>query len=257
MRVLDRFEAASQNLFQTYVELGRATPGAHLWVEEGFTACSGAFEHPICNFAADLKLDRSTVARLRLLAQAHPSFCVYFADSENGTRGANLLAEDGFRLAYQLVQMVAEPGGIGDEAPLHEATTAAERIHTATFMVDQFFKRQAPVFRRRVAEATARALDLRLLTLREHNHIQAAVMLCESGGTLGIYNLCVAQSLRGMGIGKNIVRTVLNMARCEGSLVTLQCDLSLVPWYRDQGFRIVGSVDVYTLPMFPVIDIMG
>jgi GNAT superfamily N-acetyltransferase len=246
--------AASTNLIRTYFRLGRATPGARVLEEEGFRACVGEFEHPICNFAADLDLSPWSARRLRTLASARGAFNVYALPGDQPGHLEEILVRAGFRKTYRLVQMVAEPLPAAYGIQVEEAKVQRERAEVARFMADQFFSRQPERFRRKVADATATATDLDLYGLFEREARLGAVMLCRSEGALGIYNLCVASPNRGRGRGGDLVRWCL--AQAQDELVTLQCEPRLEGWYESLGFRSIGNVEVFGLSPEQVPDIM-
>jgi predicted GNAT family N-acyltransferase len=249
--------AAAENLRFTYLQLGLAVPGASVVEEEGFLACVGAFEHPICNFATRLALDPWSARRLRDLAAAHPAFHVYSLEDDHPRHHTELLERQGFRIAYRLIQMIAEPDDPGPYPELTAATTIPERQRIAQFMGTQFFSRQATTFRQRVATATAHATELALYELTERSHRVGAVMLCRTGGVVGLYNLCIAAARRGKGLGRGIVAWARAEAAAAGNPVCLQCDARLTGWYEHLGFRRVGNVDVYSLAKMQPPDIMN
>ncbi|MEA2552328.1 MAG: hypothetical protein QOJ65_504 [Fimbriimonadaceae bacterium] len=246
---------AALNLAHTYLELGRATGGAEVWQEVGFQACKGPMEHPICNFAVDLKVDPGVAARLREIALERRCFSVYgiFPDSDEEE---HVLESHGFALSHKLQLMVCDEAA-AEATPIVEAVTPLEKRKLATFMVDQFFHRQPTGFRRKITEATASSESLRLFRADWSGKTAGAVMVSEHAGVLGIYNLCVAPQFRSRGWGSAIVRSVIEIARAKGCGVTLQCAPVLASWYGSLGFKEVGSVSVFGLFRFKEIDIMG
>jgi predicted GNAT family N-acyltransferase len=245
---LDLLTAASQNLLFTYFELGRASARSKIWNEAGFQACVGDIEHPICNFAAGLNLDRYSANRLARVALDRATFNVYATPMDKPENIGDLLGMEGFHRSYRLVQMVADPQHIQPKSSLVRAATRYDRHQIALFMVDQFFKKQGKPFREQVAEATSLATSLELLAMRKDGKILAAAMVCFSSGMAGVYNVCVEESLRGLGIGTSLIREILAVSSIRNAPTTLQCDPKLEAWYSGAGFRRTGEIDVYALP---------
>jgi ribosomal protein S18 acetylase RimI-like enzyme len=245
-------EAAAENLSQTYLALGRSAAGATTWSERGFTACTGAMDHPICNFAIANQLDEGICTRLRHIATQRRCFSLYTVPPLESDR----LETEGFALSHELKMFLGEEVSEGDHL-LSEAESVHERLKLADFMMGQFFHRQPTAFRRGIAEATSRATELKLLCAEGNGRIAGAVMLSEHAGVLGIYNLCVSSAFRRRGWGRAIVGSVARMAAQKGLGLTLQCEPGLAPWYETLGFREVGSVSVFGLLRFREIDIMG
>lgn len=256
MTTLSLERSASQNLIGTYFRLGAATPRAQLWQEDGFRICTGDFEHPICNFAADLRLTPWSARRLVEIAINRPSFNVYVLPGDEPRHVRELLQSAGFRLGHCLVQMSAEPKYRPTSVSLKEAACPNERARVARFMVEQFFGRQPNLFRRRVADTTCAASELPLYTIEERGRILAAVMLSDEGNVVGMYNLCVSASLRGKGWGSELVHSVLNLAAARGKAVVLQCEPGLQSWYSNLTFSAIGDVAIHSLPKCHALDIM-
>ena len=102
---------ASENLLRTYFCLGLAIPNTTVIQETGFRACLGEFDHPICNFGADLRLDPWSAKQLASLASSRKCFNVYSLPGDSPKHVAELLRRCDFRISYRLIQMVAEPVG--------------------------------------------------------------------------------------------------------------------------------------------------
>ena len=245
--------AAAENLCQTYLALGRSAAGATTWAERGFTACTGSMDHPICNFAVAKQLDPAICSRLRQIAAQRRCFSLY---SMPQLETENPLETEGFALSHKLKVLLGQDVEATDPI-LIEAETVQERLKLADFMMGQFFHRQPTLFRRGIAEATAKAANLRLLRAEGNGRIAGAVMVSEHAGVLGIYNLCVSSAFRRRGWGRAIVGSVARMAAQKGLGLTLQSEPGLASWYETLGFREVGSVSVFGLLRFREIDIMG
>jgi len=257
LNLLEIQRGSSANLCQTYFSLGLAVPNSTKIAEEGFQACLGEFEHPICNFAVGLKLDPWSTKQLGSIAAKKRAFNVYALPGDTPEHLGELLHRSNFRVNYRLAQLVAEPIPKHRGPEMIIAESPVRRYEVARFMTEQFFSRQTEGFRKRVAQATADATELELHELIESNQRAGAVMLCHSAGVVGIYNLCVASARRGFGLGKELTRWALSTAFDSGKLVTLQCDARLKPWYEEQGFCQTGTVEVYTLSKSGRGDIMG
>src|SRR5580692_6503199 len=91
---------ASENLLRTYFSLGLAIPNSTTVEEEGYIACLGEFEHPICNFAAGLRLDPWSAKQLATLAATRKSFNVYAVPGDSPPHLAELLRRCDFRISY-------------------------------------------------------------------------------------------------------------------------------------------------------------
>ena len=249
--------AASANLLKTYFSLGLAIPNSSMIAEEGFKACVGEFEHPICNFAAGLHLDPWSAKQLLQLAANKKSFNVYALPGDTPRHLGELLHRCDFRVSYRLVQMVAEPVGSHHGPQVQPASSNDKRLDIARFMTEQFFNRQSEGFRQRVASATANASELELYELLAYDRRCGAIMICPGDDIIGVYNLCIASANRGVGLGKELTAWALSQAFKQGKLVTLQCDSRLQSWYTNQGFRVTGAIDVYTLSKTGRSDIIN
>ncbi len=256
MMTLGIEQAASRNLIGTYFRLGAATPGARLWHEDGFRICTGAFEHPICNFAADLSLSRQSALRLLEIAVARPSFNVYVLPGDEPSNASRILESVGFRQGHALALMAAKPIWKPTCVELLGAQTRDERARVARFMMEQFFGRQSHSFRKRVSETTCAAIELPLYTVEDKGNIVGAVMLSDEGSATGVYNLCVSYPFRSRGWGAEIVQAVLNLAAEHNRPVVLQCEESLQGWYQGRTFTRVGMVGIHNLPKSQSLAIM-
>lgn len=249
--------APNLNLIRTYLELGASVAGAKAWREPGFCACTGPLDHPVCNFATDLALERSSTARLVEVAKTRRSFAVYSLPGEAQERNDELLRSFGFDVTHRLVQLKANTSLSNAGADLCEAVAAEDRRRVAAFMAEQFFAKSAHRYRRGIVEATLNATPLKLFRRETQGRVEAAVMLSEHLSTVGIYNLCVDASLRRKGLGTKIVRDITHQALSAGLGVSLQCERNLVGWYRKIGFADLGEVTVYGLCRLRDVAIMG
>jgi predicted GNAT family N-acyltransferase len=253
----DVADAAAQNLAETYLRLGLATPGAAELREPGFRGCLGQYDHPICNFAVNLDLEPWSARRLADLARPREAFNVYILPGDRPGHVAELLERAGFERSYVLRQMAAAPSDVDSNLELHQVSQLQDRHAISQFMADQFFSNQPHLFRRRVVEATAHAEDLELWAYLRDGKPVAALMLSPHAGALGVYNVCVASRQRNRGYGSSLMRWALNEARRRDLPVVLQCDPRLESWYARQGFVGLGELDVRALAKGSYSDIMG
>jgi hypothetical protein len=248
-------EAATENLTHTYLELGRSLLGSRIWRGDGFRSCTGHLDHPICNFAIDVRPRESDFEQLRQLAFRKNSFTVYVLPPHDDPRGLAAMADAGFSVSHKLSIMVSD-SVISDRVELEEVEIGGRR-KIAEFMADQFFHRQPTSFRRGIAEATASATSLRLIRAYWNKRTAGAAMISEHADVIGLYNLCIAPHFRSRGWGSAIVRTVVDDAAKGRRSVTLQCEPSLASWYSSLGFKEVGTVSVFGLYRFKEVDIIG
>ena len=252
--------SASENLLDTYFALGASSPSVSIRQEIGYRICVSQANHPISNFAAVLRLDPNAAARLAQIAAVRPCFHVYRLPSDQPRHAAELLYQAGFRVGHVLTQMAwiigEELNDDHSNVHLDFAGTNREREKVAGFMTDQFFAKQPNSFRRQVLDGTSRADSLQLAWSEDRGRIVAAVMICESLETLGVYNLCVSTGMRNRGWGKRMIRTLKELAIAKRKPIVLQCEPSLVGWYRSQGFHSVGFVEVFSFTAGSALDII-
>lgn len=240
----DVWDRAADNLERTYLGIGMATPEARVTDLPGCKVCECALQHAVGNFAIVRSEPGENAERLRLIASKHSNFNVYAVDS--GDRTACALRHAGFQKAYRLVAMLAQGIDYPPQTELRRAESEEQMLRVAEFMALQFFFRQNASLRSTIAKATAHS-GMDLCEVVESERRIGAVMLSRTPGLLGIYNLCVDIPLRGRGLGTVALRDLLALAAREGGSAVLQCDPSLVRWYRERGFRELGFVDVYSL----------
>lgn len=231
--------AWSQNVALTYTKLAQGMPGAIVDRGLSFWRAAGDFPHAGCNFAVGLEWGAEEAEACAFNAAPHPCFQLYEL-ARNRESEAALKAACWVR-SYSLASLVAEPKTSG-EVDLIEAVTTREREAVADFMAVQFLSGQPERTRQVIANATASGEGFRLLTLGSGGPTEGAVMLHESGGCIGLYNLCVAESCRGQGVGRRIIDAVLSLAEVP---VSLQCEPRLTSWYAESGFTDVGTVDAF------------
>lgn len=234
------------NLSGAYLELAHHVESSAIHREERFTCCLGEVQHPICNFAMELKLDEEAAATLASIASQRKCFNVYSDPSEWSAMNSQLLRKAGFRQTHNLSMMVSDVAS-ADPAQLIRTTAATDRTEIAEFMVAQFF----PGHSRATLQALSRALvaspAMDLYGLFCDQLLVGSVMLFRHAGVLGLYNLCVAQPHQGRGFGSSIVSACQALAAQMDLALTLQCNRRLEKWYQSLGCRLVGVIDVYTL----------
>ncbi|HJP83036.1 MAG TPA: GNAT family N-acetyltransferase [Fimbriimonadaceae bacterium] len=241
----------SANLLRTYFALGEASPGAKHHLEPGFEYCTGPYDHPICNFAANLSLDRMVANRIFDIALDCPHFNVYSLDGDvpmSRFERQALLVESGFEKCYELTQMGWTPSCPAHQPQIQPERGSDKRNEIASFMALQFFPKYSSGFRRRIFEATALAQSLELYGIYLDGQLVAASMLSEDESSIGLFNVCVDTAYRGRGLGRNLVAAAQFQAYEKQKFVCLQCNESLITWYENQGFRTSGIVDVFGLP---------
>ncbi|MCW5941757.1 MAG: GNAT family N-acetyltransferase [Fimbriimonadaceae bacterium] len=244
---MDDFSLALDNLSETYVALAEATPGTSIQREGDVVVAQGDLAHPICNFALLDRTEVTDAGRLARLAADRPYLNLYVPMPGHGPVERRL-RKTGLRCVHVLEVMVAPGRVLGDQGRLVllETETPEDRTRVARFMADQFFGRYQETMREGIARSTADASTMRLYGTPDCERPFGAVLLTETPGALGLYNLCVRLEERGQGLGSEIVRWVLAAARARGERVTLQCDDRLAGWYRRFGFVTVGRLGVFS-----------
>jgi predicted GNAT family acetyltransferase len=261
-RSLARLLASSrENILATYAGLAESVAGARRVRESPWLQIEGPDDMGFSNFIAGWDLDsevqtRRAAEEVAALCKERPCISVFTVAGDRPASIGMQLIEAGFELRHTLVEMA----WLGEHVTAAEgvlvlAQGVEERRRIADFMTRQFFWRGSYDQRRRIAEATAKSPN-QLYTLDAMDPPRAAIMLVPQEDSLGIYNLCVQEDLRGTGLGGRLVRLAQAMAARHGVPAVLQCEASLARWYQSFGFIRVGSVDAYRLPdpsWFPAI----
>lgn len=245
----DEFDLALENLRETYSALALATPATTVRRTGNVVVAEGDLAHPICNFVLLDRTEPEDPSGVRQLATERP--CVNVYQPVPGERASDRRFRiAGLERVHSLEVMVAPGRVLGDAGriALGEAERPSDRDGIAAFMADQFFGRYRAAMRTGIARSTAEARSLRLFATPDLARPSAAVLLTETGGALGLYNLCVRPEERGRGLGAEVVRWVLAAAHARGECVTLQCDDRLAGWYRRFGFATVGRLVVFSAP---------
>ncbi|MBX3097251.1 MAG: GNAT family N-acetyltransferase [Fimbriimonadaceae bacterium] len=237
--------AARENLRTTYIGLALALPGARLVHDRAPTVCVGPGLPTFANFAMEFD-DEDAWSRTRneiRTAEIRPDrFWAFLNDADLDDRLRSRLMQDAFLYRHRLAMMAWEGSVSGEIATLRMAESRKE---VAEFMVRQFFRASAPEMREAIVQSTVHSQH-QLRFIGAGAGCIGAVMTVETPGVLGLYNLCVDGSHRGLGRGAAIVRAVQSEASAANRIVTLQCDELLVPWYERLGFTRIGSVETWS-----------
>lgn len=250
------FSDASENLRATYFALVEPMPRVQVIRNSGYDGCLGEFHHPICNFVVLNRDDPSTLGEVAGLLRSRNYLNVYALHDSAESLWAEPLAEEGMESNQSLFVMASKGFLRSASVQMRQALEPAQRLRVARFMASQFFALHPSDVRDRIARATAAVDRLRLYEVVLGHSTVGAVMLHETGKTVGLYNLCVSPINRGRGIGSDIVRWVCEVAEAEGKSVALQCEARLRGWYESLGFEKIGTLEVYGLAKCKVLDIM-
>lgn len=215
-------------------------PGAVVQRLAGRVFASGPFPHSACNFA--MALSSEHIAEALAFVKEDRSRLLY-----TFTGGLDPVHDPQVRRVHRMSVMVDHAPAVAHHLPDLELGDGDRRV-VSRFMAQQFFKNLSRETRDQIAAATEAAQALELLSFRSAgaHRIVGALMLSRTPSVLGLYNLCVDQGDRDRGVGRRMVRHVCHLAAAEDRLVTLQCDASLVPWYRDQGLRELTELHVWS-----------
>lgn len=226
------------NVVRTYVALAATMPQVLITETDDAVVSIAPFAHPLCNFAVVLSQAGLEVARQA--GEGRPHFMTYVFDAD---LQPNVLD---FRLSQELTLMRVDEPAAGPA--LEPIEGKRERMLLGRFMASQFFSGHRLDLRERIAEANARATSLEFFGFHEDadHEIVGAATLHEVGSTVGIYNVCVAAANRRRGLGSLIVERLLGEIGRRGKSAVLQCDASLVRWYRRFGFRESGILRVWS-----------
>lgn len=235
---------------ETYRSLGSVATTE--LIEEGDLRGMGSdFPHPIANFILVERLTHAEGVRLAELQETFPSLCVNVIrplDDPDSAETDHYLRFHGFR-CFRRLALMARDGAVDESSPgpawnVSPAEDDVTRTRAADFMVRQFFPSQADAVR----DVLVRGLvecpfgTMHRVTVREEL-VGACVTFAHPGTAefVALFNLCVRNSARRKGIGRALVRTAMGSAPC-----LLQSSHDLAPWYQAMGFRVVGSVDLWS-----------
>lgn len=228
------------NAATTYAAIASQFPASEVEWHDGWVSAWGPVPHTACNFAMAIDSDKVGEA-LDFVKEDRGRLLYTF------TGGLDPVHDPTVRRVHRMAVMLES------EAPVAHLLAELEIMEAdpetiARFMAGQFFRNLTRETREQIARATACAGE-ELLAFRRtmQSRIVGAMMLARSEGMVGFYNLCVDSSERDRGIGRRIVRYASAIAEDEGARLTLQCDATLVPWYRDQGFRELSELHVWSV----------
>lgn len=252
---------ARSNAISTYVGLALAVNGTTVSDEHGFTLCQGPREISFCNFAAGFDIASEQEAELvveHLVARTRdvPATTTFVMTGDRPGDLGQRLVDAGFESHHTLHQMVDHSASAVSGTELEEAVQPADRLLVTRFMAEQFFWRAGQGLREQIAQATA-ATTHRLYWAGTRHSPSVAVMLVESEGAIGLYNLCVRPEDRGAGWGSEAVRFAQRLAAARSSALCLQCDSALKEWYSRHGFDPVGEARAFHFVSGEASDILG
>lgn len=246
-----------ENVLQTYLTLATGLPGTEVIQRDGFLRVLGTWPLSFCNFAGQFESDRDPDDVARELVGESRRGDGLWAFVMSGDRPAELrnsLLDHGFSLRQCLTQFWSADEG----EPMPEirlAQDADSRLRVGSFMADQFFPFSSANSKSMVARSTAMCLA-ELAFIGSAERPDAAMMLCRTKYSVGLYNLCVRKGMRNQGLGTKLVRAAQSIAASYKLPLTLQCHASLRKWYQDQAFEMSGTVHAFYCGKAGSTDIM-
>lgn len=242
-------QAARDNLVTTYLGLAAGAPGCRITADALMVSCECHPDVSFGNFSLRFSGDDESLSRIVTrcvdAAEASPQYRV-LVTTEDRPRGLGAsLRQHGFEMAGRLTVMAAEgfPEAYRAQVDMTRLTAMPDRRRLADFMIRHFSSRREPYQREILTESTAASPHaLWSVGVRE---LVAGVMLSESAGALGLYNLCVAPRHQSQGLGSALVRACGALATLDHRLLVLQSAPALVPWYRRLGFQEIGYLETY------------
>ena len=248
-----------ENALATYLGLVAPVRGSVVTRPGGYVLVRGPGPFSFCNFAAGFELGEGdlnqTVDNLVRQAEECPGFYVFVITGDSPQSFPAALGAAGFEKRQSLVSLFAKGVEGPTDAGARGVTDPDERRSIAAFMSKQFFWSMPSEAREGIAAATA-ASPHTIWAVGPAERPEGAVMLVETPGAVGLFNLCVRPELRGKGLGTSLVRAVQTAATASGRPVVLQCAQDLVAWYTRLGFERVGKVDAYTISPEETGDIL-
>ncbi|MCW5937318.1 MAG: GNAT family N-acetyltransferase [Fimbriimonadaceae bacterium] len=235
----DELSAAMRdNTAKSYVGLAMGLPGTRLVREDGFYCVVGGTGFAFGDFAAGFDLKPpflQEVDWLARVARGQDAFWVFCSDGDRPKDMAQRLLKSGFELRQELRQLVWQGEAPGPVPKVRPAWSPERRQVLAEFATRQFFSNSSGRRRSAMALATVNSPH-ELYSLDENGQVEACAMVVRTPGCLGVYNLCVEESLRRRGLGKSLVTAMKGLAAEADLPLFLQCEPSLSPWYLRQGF---------------------
>lgn len=251
-RLLSPLGAESRhNLIETYIALAEASPGVKIDVRPEWTWVTGLSTVSFCNFVARFSLSQGQLSQampmFKEFGRRVNSFWIFVTDFEVPHDMGPQLERAGFEVRQRLHQIAWEGGVVMAGDMPDEAISMPDRQRVARFMTDTFFTKATGDNRKFVVEATANSPH-RLFYWHDGFGIAASVMVSESIGVYGLYNLCVRPEVRERGYGTEAVGFVQSLAAEAGKAVVLQCQPEMADWYHRRGFDHVGELRAYGVP---------
>jgi ribosomal protein S18 acetylase RimI-like enzyme len=234
--------ASIDNLVATYLEVGGRVEGARIETHVGMALCRSPLSHPMANFAIWTgetgALESSTI----LVRPCH-GFNLYVLPGPRQREAATQLRRAGWRNIGALTLLAGGRPRGRTPAELRVLTSFEERLETARFMSQSFFSKLNSATIDSIARATA-AADVELLR-PEFGAVHAGLMVRREGESFGIYSLCVEHGHRRRGFGSATLEAALVRSEQAGATAVLQCEPSLVRWYRNWGFTAWGEIRIF------------
>lgn len=232
------------NVVATYVALAQNLPGVRVGRLPYCTLVTGKLPLSFCRFSAGFQcLDRHAADFLAREARAVGGLWAFTMPGDEPDDVGEVLRTAGFRWRHRLTNMAAKSAG-QVWAELLPAVDRVDRLAVGAFMADQFFEDAQGAGQEVLSLATADS-GLGIYACRDDSGIVAAMLLSDSPGAVGLYNLCVDRRHRHRGIGRAGLLHALGIAHAAGLPLVLQCRESLVPWYERSGCEKSGFTDAY------------
>ena len=225
-------------MVETYFALSKSAHGACRFEDEGIIGCRSETDHPAANFSV---VARPNLPAINRLAQ-YGSHTAYVVPTDQTGSVLEMMRSAGFVTGSSLSFMFCRNPSGGVNLDLETVQGYSARYDHTMFLASQFFSTASPSFCDGIASMTAYAEQCELLRLTGKAGVLAGAMICQTGAILGLYNITVAPESRHVGLGSELVRTLVGIAASRKCTATLQCQESLVPWYERLGFRKYGEV---------------
>lgn len=249
----DVVAVARENLAYTYRTLAQAVYPQGVKQGLGYTYCNEDPSLVLASFAIGFDIPESSLSEAVTELTAHcvenPLFRLFTTDGDTPPSLPAQLAMQGF-LRFSVMDVLAWEESVAPPAPdlyglqLVEAIEPAARTRLAQFMVSIFFTRRSPSLRRLVVHSTAGSPH-RLFALKSDKTIVGGLMISESEGALGLYNLCLDARYRRRRFGTALVSIAKSIAVAQNLPLVLQSDPSLGTWYVQNSFRSIGKVQIF------------
>ena len=240
---MTELEALRENVISTYLALGSATKDSRIENTPEYIICRSTFRHPIANFAISLNASEKGLEKLMKIANEAPHFRIHQMSGDTA-EGLDLkLKQNGLTRFHELTGMILRNPPQKTQNLAH-LVPKNKVVEVASFMVEHFFWGSSKPLKTELASTVASVdtLKQRFYAAKEGENLVAAGTLVLTDNAVGVYNICVRTDRRRRGIGSEIVRQLSAIAVKEGKQVVLQCDPSLVSWYRKLGYEAIGKL---------------